>query len=38
MINVDVEMDAVGKIVGGGEGAEAARERIQAVKGEHFDD
>lgn len=37
MINVDMEMDAVGEVVGGGEGAEAARERIQAVEGKDFD-
>lgn len=37
MVDVDVEMDAVGKVVSGGEGAEAAGERVQAVEGEDFD-
>lgn len=38
MVNVDMEMDAIGEVVGGGEGAEAAGERVEAVEGEDFDD
>lgn len=38
MVNVDVEVDAVGEVVGGGEGAEAAREGVEAVVGEDLDD
>lgn len=37
MVDVDVEMHAVGEVVCGGEGAEAAGERVQAVEGEDFD-
>lgn len=38
MVNVDVEVDAIGEVVGGGEGAEAAREGVEAVVGEDLDD
>lgn len=37
MVDVDVEMDGVGKVVRGGEGAEAAGERVEAIEGEDFD-
>ncbi len=37
MVNVDMEMDAIGEVVGGGERAEAAGERVEAVEGEDFD-
>lgn len=37
MVDVDVEMDAFGEVVSGGEGAEAAGERVQTVVGEDFD-
>ncbi|GMN70097.1 hypothetical protein TIFTF001_039141 [Ficus carica] len=38
VVDVDVEMDAIGEVVGGGEGAEAAGEGIEAVEGEDLDD
>lgn len=38
MVNVDMEVDGVGEVVGGGEGAEAAGERIEAVECEDLDD
>lgn len=38
MVDVDVEMDGVGEVVGGGQGAEAAGEGVEAVEGEDFDD
>lgn len=38
MVNVEVEVDAVAEVIGGGEGAEAAGESVEAVKGEEFDD
>lgn len=33
VVDVNVEMDAIGEVVGGGEGAEAAGEGIEAVEG-----
>ncbi|KAH1149432.1 hypothetical protein GYH30_043807 [Glycine max] len=38
MVNVEMEVDAVGEVVGGGEGAEAAGERGEAVEGEELDE
>lgn len=38
MVNVDMEVDGIGEVVGGGEGAEAAGERIEAVECEDLDD
>ena len=38
MVNVDMEVDGIGEVVGGGEGKEAAGERIEAVECEDLDD
>jgi len=38
MVNMEMEVDAVGEVVGGGEGAEAPGERGEAVEGEDLDD
>lgn len=38
MIDVDVEVDGVGEVVGGGEGAEAAGDGVEAVEGEDLDE
>lgn len=37
VVDVDVEVDSVGEVVRGGEGAEAAGEGVEAVEGEDFD-
>lgn len=36
MVDVDVQVDPVGEVVGGGEGTEAAGEGVMAVEGEDF--
>lgn len=38
VVDVDMEVDPVGEVVGGGEGAEAAGERVEAVEGEDLHD
>lgn len=38
MVDVHVEVDLVGEVIGGGERAEAAGEGIEAVEGEDLDD
>lgn len=38
VVDVDVEVDGVGEVVGGGEGAEAAGEGVEAVEGEDLDE
>lgn len=37
MIDVNVEMDGVGGVIGGGERAETAGERVEAIECEDFD-
>lgn len=38
MVNVHVEVDAIAEVIGGGKGAEAAGEGVEAVEGEDFDE
>lgn len=37
MINVNMEVNAIAEVICGGEGTEAARNGVKAVKGENFD-
>lgn len=38
MVNVEMEVDTIAEVIGGGEGAETPGERGEAVKGEDFND
>ncbi|PON74113.1 hypothetical protein PanWU01x14_053230 [Parasponia andersonii] len=38
VVDIDMEVDPIGEVVGGSEGAEAAGERVEAIVGEDLDD